>query len=80
MATVTGISDVLHLLAGDNPVTATLPDKQIGPLPLTVQSAGPGHYIVQSALLNAPGDWELGLTLRVSEFDQFETKVEVPVR
>ena len=61
-------------------VTATLPDKQIGPLPLTVQSAGPGHYIVQSALLNAPGDWELGLTLRVSEFDQFETKVEVPVR
>jgi copper transport protein len=61
-------------------VTATLPDKQIGPLPLTVQNAGPGHYIVQSALLNAPGDWELGLTLRVSEFDQFETKVEVPVR
>jgi copper transport protein len=61
-------------------VTATLPDKEIGPLPLTVQSAGPGHYIVQSALLNAPGDWELGLTLRVSEFDQFETKVKVPVR
>jgi copper transport protein len=61
-------------------VTATLPEKEIGPLPLTVQNAGPGHYIVQSALLNAPGDWELGLTLRVSEFDQFETKVEVPVR
>jgi copper transport protein len=61
-------------------VTATLPEKEIGPLPLTVQSAGPGHYIVQSALLNAPGDWELDLTLRVSEFDQFETKVEVPVR
>ncbi|HVW46716.1 MAG TPA: CopD family protein, partial [Solirubrobacterales bacterium] len=60
-------------------VTATLPDKQIGPLPLTVQSAGLGHYIVQSALLNAPGDWELGLALRVSEFEQFETEVEVPV-
>jgi copper transport protein len=61
-------------------VTATLPEKEIGPLPLTVQSAGPGHYIVQSALPNAPGDWELGLALRVSEFDQFETKVKVPVR
>jgi copper transport protein len=60
-------------------VTATLPSKEIGPLPLTVQSAGPGHYIVQSALLNAPGDWELGLALRVSEFDQYETEVEVPV-
>jgi copper transport protein len=60
-------------------VTATLPDKEIGPLPLQVQDAGPGHYIVPSALLNAPGDWEIDLTLRVSEFDQFEEEVEVPV-
>ncbi len=61
-------------------VTATLPEKEIGPLPLTARVAGPGHYIVPSALLNAPGEWELGLTLRVSEFDQFEKKVEVPIR
>jgi copper transport protein len=60
-------------------VTATLPDKEIGPLPLSVQSAGPGHYIVSGALLNAPGDWEIDLTLRVSEFDQLEESVEVPV-
>jgi copper transport protein len=60
-------------------VTATLPDKEIGPLPLEVQSAGPGHYIVPSALLNAPGDWEIDLTLRVSEFDQYEEEIEVPV-
>ena len=61
-------------------VTATLPDKEIGPLPLSVQNGGPGHYIVPSALLNAPGDWEIDLTLRVSEFDQLEKKVEVEVR
>jgi copper transport protein len=60
-------------------VTATLPDKEIGPLPLSVQSGGPGHYIVPSALLNAPGDWEINLTLRISEFDQLEKKVEVGV-
>jgi copper transport protein len=60
-------------------VTATLPEKQIGPLPLTVQGAGPGHFIVQGALLNAPGDWEINLVLRVSEFDQIEETVEVPV-
>jgi copper transport protein len=60
-------------------VTATLPDKSIGPLPLTVQSGGPGHYIVQGALLNAPGEWKIDLTLRVSEFDQIEKAVEVPV-
>jgi copper transport protein len=60
-------------------VTATLPSKSIGPLPLTVQGAGPGHYIVQGALLNAPGDWDIDLALRVSEFDQLEKTVEVPV-
>jgi copper transport protein len=60
-------------------VTATLPEKEIGPLPLEVQSAGPGHYIVPSALLNAPGKWEIDLTLRVSEFEQYEEEVEVPV-
>ncbi|HEY2056087.1 MAG TPA: CopD family protein [Solirubrobacterales bacterium] len=60
-------------------VTATLPDKEVGPLPLEVQSAGPGHYIVSNALLNAPGDWEIDLTLRVSEFEQFEEEIEVPV-
>jgi copper transport protein len=60
-------------------ITATLPEKEIGPLPLSVQDAGPGHYIVSGALLNAPGDWEIDLTLRVSEFDQLEEEVEVPV-
>jgi copper transport protein len=60
-------------------VTATLPDKEIGPLPLEAQTAGPGHWVIPGALLNAPGDWEIDLTLRVSEFEQLEEKVEVPV-
>ncbi|HEX4730638.1 MAG TPA: CopD family protein [Solirubrobacterales bacterium] len=60
-------------------VAATLPSKRIGPLPLTVQDAGPGHYIVPNALLDAPGDWEIELVLRVSAFDEFTKKIEVPV-
>lgn len=60
-------------------VTATLPSKRIGPLPLSVQDAGPGHYVIPDALLNAPGEWKLELTLRVSAFDQYEKTVEVPV-
>jgi copper transport protein len=60
-------------------VTAMLPDKEIGPLPLEAQPAGPGHYIVSNALLNAPGDWEIDIVLRVSEFEQLEEAVEVPV-
>jgi copper transport protein len=60
-------------------VSATLPSKRIGPLPLTVHDTGPGHYMVSDALLNAPGDWEIELTLRISAFDEFIKKVEVPV-
>ncbi|HEY1853727.1 MAG TPA: CopD family protein [Solirubrobacterales bacterium] len=60
-------------------VTATLPDKEIGPLTLEPQVAGPGHYIVSDALLNAPGSWRLDFTLRVSEFEQFEKSIEVGI-
>jgi copper transport protein len=60
-------------------VTATLPDKEIGPLPLEVQDAGPGHYVIPGALLNAPGNWEIDFTLLVSKFEQLEETVEVPV-
>ena len=44
------------------------------PLPLEPQLSGPGHYTIPDALLNAPGDWEIDVTLRVSEFDQFAKK------
>jgi len=60
-------------------VTATLPDKEIGPLTLEPQPAGPGHYVISGALLNAPGEWRLDFTLRISEFDQFEKSVEVGI-
>jgi copper transport protein len=60
-------------------VTAALPDKGIS-LPLEAQLSGPGHYTVPGAQLNASGDWRLGVTLRISAFDQFTKKIEVPVR
>ncbi len=61
-------------------VDASLPDKSIGPLSLAAQHAGPGHYIVAGALLNAPGTWKLDVTLRVSAFDEFSKSIEVPIR
>ena len=60
--------------------TASLPSKGIGPLDLQVQPTGPGHYTIQSAVLGAPGTWTLDLTARVSDFDQFERKVQVRIR
>jgi copper transport protein len=61
-------------------VTLALPDQRIGPLPATARAAGPGHYVVDSLPLVPAGDWRLNVTSRVSEFDQYEGALEVPVR
>jgi copper transport protein len=61
-------------------VTATMPEKSIGPLPLEPQRAGPGHYTVQGAQLGVAGDWELDFTMRVSRFDEYAAEIEVPIR
>jgi copper transport protein len=60
-------------------VSATLADKGIGPLPLEPQLSGPGHYTIPGALLNVAGDWRLGLSVRVSAFDEYTESVEVPI-
>ncbi|HEX5609791.1 MAG TPA: CopD family protein [Solirubrobacterales bacterium] len=61
-------------------LTATLPEKSLGPLRLEPQLAGPGHYTVQGALLGVAGEWRFDLTMRVSAFDQYTTAIEVPIR
>jgi copper transport protein len=61
-------------------VTARLPLKGIGPLPLHVSLAGPGHYILSAAELTPGGTWELALTDRVSEFQAYSQTVRVPIR
>ncbi len=60
-------------------ITASLPEKQIGPLKLQVNKAGPGHYVVSGAQLTPGGTWELEITDRVSAFDEFAKKIEVPI-
>lgn len=61
-------------------VTAELPSKGIGPLTLEPQVSGPGHYTIANAVLGAPGTWRIHLTARVSDFDQYERTVTVPIR
>jgi copper transport protein len=60
--------------------TAKLPAKGIGPLPLTANLAGPGHYVLSSAELTPGGTWEIEITARVSEFEEFSRAVKVPVQ
>ena len=45
--------------------------KGIGPLALKANLAGPGHYVLGSAVLSPGGTWEIEITDRVSEFEQF---------
>ncbi len=59
--------------------TLALPARNIGPLALNAREAGPGHYVVDTVALVPGGDWRLHVTSRVSEFDQYETTLTVPV-
>ncbi|MGH2853399.1 MAG: hypothetical protein ACRDLF_04310, partial [Solirubrobacteraceae bacterium] len=60
--------------------TAKLPAKGIGPLALKANVAGPGHYILSSAELTPGGTWELEITDRVSEFQEYTKTIAVPIR
>jgi copper transport protein len=60
--------------------TAELSAKHIGPLPLRVTVAGPGHYILSSAVLSPGGTWEIRFTDRVSEFEEHTRTVRVPIQ
>lgn len=60
-------------------VRATLPEKGLGPLELRTEKGGPGHYVVRRAQLAPGGDWRLEVSARVSEFDLYEKRVEVPI-
>jgi copper transport protein len=61
-------------------IRMTLPSKDIGPLAAHPTKAGPGHYVVPAADFGVSGDWNLKFTARVSDFDQYETTVEVPIK
>lgn len=63
----------------DVELTATLPEKDIGPLEIELRRAGPGHYTTSNAALGAPGTWELTLSGRVSRFEEPRAVVEVPI-
>lgn len=61
-------------------VTARLPSKNIGPLPLKANLAGSGHYVLNSAVLGPAGTWDIQITDRVAEFQQYSRTVKVPIQ
>jgi copper transport protein len=61
-------------------LTATDESRGIGPLTLRTQRGGPGHWIVAAAPLTLPGTWNLRVTARRGEFDQWSTTIPVPIK
>ena len=61
-------------------VAAELPDKRIEPIELEATKAGPGHYVVTGAALGVSGKWTVEVVARVSDFDEYRTRLHVPVR
>lgn len=61
-------------------VTAELAEQGIERLELEATKAGPGHYLVAGAALGVEGDWTLEIAARASDFDEFRTKLNVPIR
>jgi copper transport protein len=61
-------------------VAASLPDRDIAPIELESRRAGPGHYVIGGAPLAPAGDWTLEVVARVSDFDEFRTRFQVPIK
>jgi copper transport protein len=59
--------------------TAALPAKGIADLPLGLHTAGPGH-LTGTGTLPVKGNWQLTVTVRVSDFDENVARVTVPIK
>jgi copper transport protein len=57
-----------------------LPERDLGPITVSLVDFGQGHYSAESAEIPFAGDWDLEVTVRTSDIDQtvFETVVPVP--
>lgn len=61
-------------------VTASLPDRQLGPLTIPTTTDGPGHVTSTDAVLPLPGTWTFAIIVRYSQFEQVTFNAQVNVR
>jgi copper transport protein len=59
--------------------TVTLADQVLGPLPITLSKAGPGH-LVGSVAVPIKGTWTLTITVRTSAIDEYVVTTALPIR
>jgi copper transport protein len=61
-------------------VRMSLPEDKLGPIAQSARKAGPGHYVMDGATFGVAGDWQVRMSARVSDFDQYSATMEVPIR
>ena len=65
---------------GAREIVASASRDGIGPIPVELRRAGPGHWVAPALLLGAPGEWRIEVSVRTSRFDQHTVELEVEVR
>jgi copper transport protein len=60
-------------------VQLELKDKDIGPLEVDLERAGPGHFVARSAPFGVTGDWSVLMRMRTSRFEEARASFEVPI-
>ena len=61
-------------------VSFSLPAEDIAPIEADARRAGPGHFVVPSAMLGVQGEWRAEVAIRLSEFDEPIAEFEVEVK
>jgi copper transport protein len=61
-------------------VTFALPDSDIPPVEAEASRAGPGHFVVPSAMLAVEGDWTAEVSVRFSRFEADVARFEAAIR
>jgi copper transport protein len=57
----------------------SLPERDLGPITLTLENTGPGVYVASDVEIPYPGEWQLDMAVRTSDIDQTLLKTAVPV-
>ena len=57
-----------------------LPDRDVGPLKVPLQRAGPGHFSAYGFEVPIAGEWRLEMEVLIDEFDQVRATTTVPIR
>jgi len=61
-------------------MTMSLPERDLGPLEIPLQRAGPGHFSAYDVALPLPGEWRVDVRALLDEFTEVEATDTVRVR